>query len=176
MEANYLTILYWFCHTSTLLILEYNKKYNNDEQVWNIDSITKLWHEDWKCANAVGKVVLIDLTNSGLPLIINLWKTYICEELIHWKRPWCWERLRAGGEGDDDKGWDGWLASSTHWTWVWVDPESWWWTGRPGVLRFMGSQRVGHDWATELNCYICEAKCSIQGVPVLWNNFHDNVS
>ena len=65
-------------------------------------------------------------------------------------RPWCWERLRAGGEGDD-RGWDGWMASPTWWTWVWVDSGSWWWIGKPGVLRFMGSQRVGHDWATELN-------------------------
>ena len=73
-----------------------------------------------------------------------------CEELTHWKRLWCWEGLRAGGEGDD-RGWDGWMASLTPWTWVWVNSGSWWWTGRPGVLRFMGSQRVGHDWATELN-------------------------
>ena len=50
-----------------------------------------------------------------------------------------------------DGGWDGWMASPTRWTWVWVNSWSWWWTGRPGVLRFMGSQRVGHDWATELN-------------------------
>ena len=72
------------------------------------------------------------------------------EELTHLKRPWCWERLRAGGEGDN-RGWDGWMASPTQWTWVWMDSSSWWWTGRPGVLRFMGSQRVGHDWVTELN-------------------------
>ena len=73
-----------------------------------------------------------------------------CEELTHWKRPWCWERLKAGREGDD-RGWDGWMASPTQWTWVWVDSGSWWWTGKPGMLWFMGSQRVGHDWATELN-------------------------
>ena len=60
------------------------------------------------------------------------------------------ERLRAGGKGDD-RGWDGWMASPTRCTWVWVDSGSWWWTGRPGVLWLMGSQRVGHDWATELN-------------------------
>ena len=59
-------------------------------------------------------------------------------------------KLRAEGEGDD-RGWDGWMASPTRWTWVWVNSRSWWWTGRPGVLQFMGSQRVGHDWATELN-------------------------
>ena len=57
---------------------------------------------------------------------------------------------RAGGEGDDRE-WDGWMASLTQWTWVWVDSGNWWWTGRPGVLRFMGSQRVRYDWATELN-------------------------
>ena len=73
-----------------------------------------------------------------------------CEELTHWKRLWCWEALGAGGEGDD-RGWDGWMASLTRWMWVWVNSGSWWWMGRPGVLRFLGSQRVGHDWATELN-------------------------
>ena len=72
-----------------------------------------------------------------------------CEELTHLKRPWCWERLKAGGEGDD-RGWDSWMASLTQWTWAWVNYGSWWWTGNPGVLRSMGSQRVGHDWATEL--------------------------
>ena len=73
-----------------------------------------------------------------------------CEELTHWKTPWCWERLKAGGEGAD-RGWDSWMASPTQWTWVWVSSGSWWWTGRPGVLQSMGSQRFGHDWATELN-------------------------
>ena len=68
-------------------------------------------------------------------------------ELTHCKRPWCWEGLEAGGEGDD-RGWDGWMASLTRWTWVWVNYRSWWWTGRPGMLQFMGSRRVGHDWMT----------------------------
>ena len=73
-----------------------------------------------------------------------------CKELTHWKRPWCWEGFGAGGECDDRR-WDGWMASQTQWTWVWVNSGSLWWTGRPGVLRFMGSQRVVHNWATELN-------------------------
>ena len=73
-----------------------------------------------------------------------------CEELAHCKRLWCRKGLRAGGDGND-RGWDDWMASPTQWTWVWVDSGSWWWTGRPGVLQFMGSWRVGHDWATELN-------------------------
>ena len=71
-----------------------------------------------------------------------------CEELTHLKRPWCWERLKAGGEGFD-RGWDGWMVLPTQWTWVWVNSRSWWWTGKPGVLQSMGSQRVGHDWATD---------------------------
>ena len=75
---------------------------------------------------------------------------HLMEKLTHLKRPWCWERLGAGGERDD-RGWDGWMASPTQWTWVWMNSGSWRWTGRPGVLQFMGSQRVGHDWATELN-------------------------
>ena len=62
----------------------------------------------------------------------------------------CWEGLGAGGEGND-RGWDGWMASPTRCTWVWVNSRNWWWTGRPSVLWFMGLQRVGHNWATELN-------------------------
>ena len=79
----------------------------------------------------------------------NTWATS-CEELTHWKRPWCWEGLGAGGEGDN-RGWDACMASLTRWTWVWVNSGSGWWTGRSGVVRFMGLQRVGHDWATQLN-------------------------
>ena len=74
---------------------------------------------------------------------------HLMKKLTHWKRPWCWERLKAG-EGDD-RGWDGWMASQTRWTWVWASSRSWWWTGRPGVLRSMGlqSQTRLSDW-TEL--------------------------
>ena len=81
---------------------------------------------------------------------LSLFLVCISEALTHWKRLRCWEGLRAGGEGDDP-GWDGWMASLTRWTWVWVNSGSWWWTGRPGMLRFMGSQRIGHDWVTDLN-------------------------
>ena len=79
--------------------------------------------------------------------------TTSCEELTHWKRFWCWEIFRAGGEGND-RGWDGWMASSTQWSWVWVDSRSWW-IGRPGVLQFMGSQtQTGLSNWTELNWFI----------------------
>ena len=72
------------------------------------------------------------------------------KELTHWKRPWSWERLRAGEEGGD-RGWDGWMASPNQWSWVWASSGRWWRTGKPGVLQPMGWQRVGHDWATEQN-------------------------
>ena len=71
-----------------------------------------------------------------------------CKQPNHWKRPGCWKRLKAGGEGDD-RGWDGWMASATQWTLVWANSGRSWKTRKPGVLQSMGSQRVGHDWATE---------------------------
>ena len=79
----------------------------------------------------------------GLMLKLKLqYFGHLMQRAYSLERPWCWERLKKGGEGDD-RGWDGCMASLTQWTWVWVDSESWWWT-------FMGSQRVGHYWATEL--------------------------
>ena len=78
----------------------------------------------------------------------------------HLKRPWLWERLKARGEGDD-RGWYGWMASLTQWTWVWVNSRSWWWTGRPGVLQSMGSQRVRHYWETKLNWIIIKNRSEI---------------
>ena len=84
----------------------------------------------------------------GLMLKLKLqYFGHLMQKLTHLERPWCWERLKAGGEGDD-RVWDSWMASPTQWTWVWVNSGSW--TGRPGVLWFMELQRVGHDWATEL--------------------------
>ena len=87
----------------------------------------------------------------GLMLKLKLqYFGHLMQELTHWKRPWCWEGLGAGGEGDH-RGWDGWMASPTRWAWVWVNSGSLWWTGRPGMLWFMRLQRVRYDWAAELN-------------------------
>ena len=82
-----------------------------------------------------------------LKLKLQYFRTW-CEALTHWKRAWCWERLKSEGEGDN-RGWDGWMASLTWWTWVWASSGSWWWTGKPGMLQSMGSQRVRHNWVTE---------------------------
>ena len=92
-----------------------------------------------------------------------------CEELTRLKRPWCWERLKAGTERDD-RGLDGWMASPTRWTWVWVNSRSWWWTGRPGMLWSMGSQRFGHDWVTELNW--TRLVITFLPNPLSWNNIY----
>ena len=102
------------------------------------------WNADHK--NRLGGTIL-ELLRS---VLVILWKDWCwrwnsntlatsCEEVTHWKRLWCWEGLRAGGEGND-RGWDGSMASLTRWTWVWVNSGSWWWTGRLGVLWYMGSQ------------------------------------
>ena len=118
----------------------------------------ELWH--WRRLLRVPWLQGNSTSPSQRKLVLNIhWKDWRwswnsshlatwCEELTHWKRPWCWERLSAGGEGDD-RGWDGWMASLTQWTWVWVNSGSWWWTGRPGVLQSMKSQRAEHDLATE---------------------------
>ena len=87
----------------------------------------------------------------GLMLRLKLqYFVYLMWRVDLLEKTWCWEGLGAGGEGDD-RGWDVWMASPTWWTWVWVNSGSWWWTGRAGVLRFLGLQRVEHDWVTELN-------------------------
>ena len=139
------------CHT--LWITQTNKKIDaprnkNKEQMPLFPAVISL-RLRW---NALKALVLSEFP--GLLDLVKSWNSSTlatsCEELTHWKRLWCWEGLGAGGEGDD-RGWDGWMASLTWWMWVWVNSPSWWWTGRPGVLGFIGSQRVGHDWATELN-------------------------
>ena len=90
-----------------------------------------------------------------------------CEKLIHWKRPWCWEKLKAAEEGNG--GWDSWMASPTQWTWVWVNSGRWWRTGKPGVLQFMRSQRVEHDSVTEeqLTSWILSLSRQYQGCSLL---------
>ena len=67
---------------------------------------------------------------------------------MRWERPWCWERLKVEGERDK-RGWDGWMASPTQWTWVWTSSGGWWGTGKPGMLQSMRPQRVQHDLVTE---------------------------
>ena len=115
-------------------------------------SLSKIFYSKNSCIYS-GNFSLINFlyTEYSIFSILSSWNTLAtwCEELTHLKRPWCWERLREGREVEH-RGWEGWMASPTQWTWVWVDSGSCWWTGRPGELQFMGSQRVGHNWATKL--------------------------
>ena len=100
---------------------------------------------------SVLKEISAENSLEGLMLKLNLQYFGLwCEALTHWKRLWCWERLKAEGE-EDDRGWDSLMASLTWWTWVWPSSRSRWWTGKPGMLQSLGSQRVRHDWMTELN-------------------------
>ena len=128
-------------------------------ECWRIDCF-ELWcwrrllRVPWtarRSNRSILKETSLDCSLEGLMLKLKL--QYLptwWAEVTHLKRPWCWERLKVGGEGDN-RGWDGWMVSPTQKTWVWVNSRCWLWIGRPGVLQAMGSQRVGHDWATEPN-------------------------
>ena len=149
-----------------VLELQFQHQSSNEYQSWTIKKAEhwridafELWcwrrllRVPWtarRSNQSILKEINPEYSLEGLMLKLkpNTWATWW--EVTHWKRPWCWERLKAGGEGDD-KGCDVWMASLTWWTWVWASSGSWWWTGKPGVLQSMESQRVGHDWATELN-------------------------
>ena len=114
------------------------------------------WRRLWRVSctprrsnQSILKEISPEYSLEGLMLELKL--QYVatwCEELTHLKRPWCWERLKAGGEGDN-RVWDGWMASPTQWTWIWVTSGSWWWTGRTGILQSMGSQRIKYFLVTE---------------------------
>ena len=137
------------------IFLIYKKENINKTNYYSESSFSELLNSELSLSRAFSKLL------SFKPSILATW----CEELTHLKRPWCWERLREGGEGDN-RGRDGWMASPTQWTWVWVNFGSWWWTGRPGVLQSMGLQRVGHDWVTELNW--TELNCFVTHVDFSW--------
>ena len=126
-------------------------------ECWRIDAF-ELWC--WKILlrvpwttrrsnQSILKEISREYSLEGLMLKLQYFGHFM-GKLTHWARPWCWERLKAGGEGDN-RGWDGWMASLTRWIWVWASSGSWWWTGKPDVRQSMGSQRVKHDWETELN-------------------------
>ena len=94
----------------------------------------------------------------------------LLKKLSAYKRPWCWERFRAGREGGH-RGWDGWMASPTQWTGVWASSRRWWWTGKPGLPQFMGSQRVGYKWALNWTELMKEMKDDInrwRDIPCSW--------
>ena len=116
--------------------------------VWSYHSRPFCSFSSWKPVNPKGNQSWIFTWRIDAEAeALILWACDVKSQLTG-KKPWCLERLRAGGEGDN-RGWDGWLASSAHWTWVWASSGRWWRTGKPGVSQSMGPQRVGHDWVTE---------------------------
>ena len=128
-------------------------------EYWRIDGFElwcyrRLFRVSWtprRSNQSILKEISPEYSLEELMVKLKLWYLATwCEELTHSKRPWCWERLKAGG-GGDDRGWEGWMALPTQGTWLWVNYGSWWWTGRPGVFQSMGLQRVEHNGATELN-------------------------
>ena len=122
----------------------------DDFELWCCRRLLRVPWTIKRSNQSILKEISPEYTLEGLMLKLKLqsFSTWF-EALTHWKRPWCWERLKAGGEGDNRE-WAGWMVSLTQWTWVWVSSGSWWRTGKPGVLQYMGSKRAGHDWATEL--------------------------
>ena len=129
----------------------------NKTELWRIDAFKlgcrrRLLRVPWTARRfnqSILKEITPEYSLEGLMLKRNSnTLTTWYKELTHWKRPWCWERLKAGGEADD-RGWDGWTASPTQWTWVWASSRTCWRTRKPGILQAMESQRVGHNWVTE---------------------------
>ena len=124
--------------------------------MWELDCEESWAWKNWCFWTVVSEKSILKEINpgcslEGLMLKVKLqYFVHLVQRMDTLDKTLCWERLKAGGEGDD-RGWDGWMASPTQWTWVWSSSGSWWSTGRSGVLRFMGSQRVRHDWVTELN-------------------------
>ena len=126
---------------------------------WRIDAF-ELWcwrrllRVPWtarRSNNAILKEISPECSLEGLMLKLKLqYFGHLIRRADLFEKTWCWKRLKVGGQ-EDDRGWDGWMAPLTQWTWVWVNSRSSWWTGRPGVLQPMGLQRVRHNWATELN-------------------------
>ena len=137
-------------------------------QLWCWRRLLKIPWTAKKSSQSILKEINPEYSLKGLMLKLKLqYLGHRCEELTHWKRSWCWERLRAGGEGDD-RGWDGWMASLTQRTWVWANSESWWRTGRPGGLQSMGSQS---DMTEQLNWRLFKNKLEITDAGFLqWGN------
>ena len=111
----------------------------------------RLLRVPWTARNSnqsILKEISPEYSLEGLMLKLKLqYFTHLMQRLTYWKRLWCCERLKVGGEGGN-RGWDGWVASPTRWTWVWANSESWWWTGKPGVLSPCGRKEsdMNDDW------------------------------
>ena len=129
----------------------YLPKPRNEPELWCWRRLSRVPWTARRSNQFILKDISPEYPLEGLMLKLKLqYFGHLMQRTDSLEKTWCWERLKAWGEGDD-RGWDGCMASLTLWTWVWTSSWSWWWTRKPGVLQSMGSQRVGHNWATELN-------------------------
>jgi len=143
VNAMVFPVVMYGCESSTIKKAE--RQRIDAFELWCWSRLLRVPWTARRSNQSILKEISLECSLEGLMLKLKLpYFGHLMGKLTHWKRPWCWERLKAGGEGDD-RGWDGCMASPTQRTWVWVSSGSWWWTGRPGVLRFMWLQRVGHD-------------------------------
>ena len=142
VKAVVFPVVMYGCESWTIKKAEYQRIYVFERWCWR-----RLLTVSWivkRSNQSVLKEISPEYSLGGL--MLNTLATW-WEELTHWKRPWCWKRLRAGEV--DDRGWDGWMASLTQWTWVWANCRRRWRIGKPAMLQSMGFQRVGHDWVTK---------------------------
>ena len=136
----------WMCERWTIKKAEHQRI--DDFELWCWRRLLRVPWTVRRWNRSILKEINPEYSLKGLMLKLKLQYTGHLIWRTHWKRSWCWARLKAGGEGDD-RGWDGWMASLTEWTWVWASSRRWLWTGKPGLLQSMGSQRVRHSWVTE---------------------------
>ena len=149
VKAMVFPVVMYGCESWTLKKAEHQR--TDASELWCWRRLLRVPWTSGMSNQSILKEISPEYSLEGLILKLKLQSLATwCEELIQLKRLWCWKRLKVGEEGNY-KRWDGWIASLTWWTWVWANSRSWWWTGKPGVLQSMGSQRVRHDWMTELN-------------------------
>ena len=149
VKAMFFPVVMYGCESCTIKKAE-QERIDNFE-LWCWTGVLRVPWTAGRSNQSILKEISPEWSLEGLMLKLKLqYFGHLMRRVDSLERLWCWEGLGAGGEGDD-RGWDAWMASLTWWTWVWVNSGSWWWTGKPGVLQSMGSQRVGHDWATKLN-------------------------
>ena len=148
LEATVFPVVMYGCKSWTIMKAEHWR--TDAFELWCWRRLLRVPWTTRRSNQSILKEISPEYSLEGLMLKLKLqYFGHLMRRTNSWKRPWCWEKLKAGGEGDNR--WDDWIASLTQWTWVWASSGSWWWTGKPGMLQSMWLQRVGHDWVTGLN-------------------------
>ena len=133
VKAMFFPVVMYWCESLTIKKAEHQRI--DAFELWCWRRLLRVLWTATRSNQSILKEISPEYSLEGLMLKLKLqYLAAWCKELTHWERPWCGERLKTGEEGDD-RGWNGWMASPTQWTWVWVNSGSWWWTGRPGVLQ-----------------------------------------